>query len=169
MAKIAMKFGGTSVADLDRIRHVATLVKQERDRGNEVAVVVSAMAGETNKLIGWANEIAKSPGSNFPAMPDQREQDVIVASGEQVTAGLLSVALGALSHVVFDFVSHENVLWFTPFWEPRERVFPAFWYARWFEVRLPGYAEPHPIGTHFAIWIVLSVVGAWLFFRRPNR
>jgi aspartate kinase len=96
MAKVAMKFGGTSVADLDRIRHVATLVKQERDRGNEVAVVVSAMAGETNKLIGWTNDIARAPGSNAPAIPDQREQDVIVAAGEQVTAGLLAVALGAL-------------------------------------------------------------------------
>ena len=83
MAKIAMKFGGTSVADLDRIRHVAALVKRERDRGNEVAVVVSAMAGETNKLVGWASEIAKSPGSNFPAMPDQSEQDVIVAAGSR--------------------------------------------------------------------------------------
>ncbi len=91
-----MKFGGTSVADLERIRHVATLVKKERDRGNEVAVVVSAMAGETNKLIGWTNEIARPPGANAPAMPDQREQDVIVAAGEQITAGLLAVALGAL-------------------------------------------------------------------------
>ncbi len=96
MAKIVMKFGGTSVADLDRIRHVATLVRRERDRGNEVAVVVSAMAGETNKLIGWTNEIAKAPGSNALAIPDQREQDVIVAAGEQVTAGLLAVALGAI-------------------------------------------------------------------------
>ncbi len=96
MAKIAMKFGGTSVADLDRIRHVATLVKRERDRGNEVAVVVSAMAGETNKLVGWTNEIAKMPGSNVLGVPDQREYDVIVASGEQVTAGLLAIALGAL-------------------------------------------------------------------------
>src|ERR1700710_1792617 len=96
MAKIAMKFGGTSVADLDRIRHVATLVKREHDRGNQVAVVVSAMAGETNKLIAWTNDIARPPGGNAPAMPDQREQDVIVAAGEQVTAGLLTVALGAL-------------------------------------------------------------------------
>jgi aspartate kinase len=92
-----MKFGGTSVADLDRIRHVASLVKKEHDRGNQVAVVVSAMAGETNKLIGWTHEIAKTPGGNMPAMPDQREQDVIVAAGEQVTAGLLAVALGALN------------------------------------------------------------------------
>ena len=96
MAKIAMKFGGTSVADLERIRHVATLVKRERDRGNQVAVVVSAMAGETNKLLGWVGEIAKTPGSNAPAMADQREQDVVVAAGEQITAGLLAVALGAL-------------------------------------------------------------------------
>jgi aspartate kinase len=96
MAKIAMKFGGTSVADLDRIRHVASLVKAERDLGNEVAVVVSAMSGETNKLIGWCNEIAKAPGSNAAAVPDQREYDVIVAAGEQVTSGLLAVALGAI-------------------------------------------------------------------------
>jgi aspartate kinase len=96
MAKIAMKFGGTSVADLDRIRHVATLVKNEHDRGNEVAVVVSAMAGETNKLIGWTNEAAKAGGANAIAIPDPRELDVVMAAGEQITAGLLAVALGAL-------------------------------------------------------------------------
>ena len=96
MAKIAMKFGGTSVADLDRIRHVASLVKAERDRGNDVAVVVSAMAGETNKLIDWARDIAKASGANAPAIPDPREQDAIVATGEQVTSGLLAIALGAL-------------------------------------------------------------------------
>lgn len=88
MAKIAMKFGGTSVADLDRIRHVATLVKKEVDRGHQVAVVVSAMAGETNKLVGWAKDL--SP------LHDAREYDVIVASGEQVTAGLLAIELGRL-------------------------------------------------------------------------
>ncbi|HEV2650175.1 MAG TPA: aspartate kinase [Rhizomicrobium sp.] len=96
MAKIAMKFGGTSVADVERIRHVATLVKRERDRGNQVAVVVSAMAGETNKLLGWANEISKPVGSNAHAMPDPREQDVVVAAGEQITSGLLAVALNAI-------------------------------------------------------------------------
>ena len=85
MAKIAMKFGGTSMADLDRIRHVATLVKREVDRGNQVAVVVSAMAGETNKLVGWVREL--SP------LHDAREYDVVVAAGEQITAGLLAVAL----------------------------------------------------------------------------
>ena len=88
MAKIAMKFGGTSVADLDRIRHVASLVAKEVSRGHQVAVVVSAMAGETNKLVGWTREI--SP------LHDAREYDVVVAAGEQITAGLLAVALGAI-------------------------------------------------------------------------
>ena len=88
MAKIAMKFGGTSVADLDRIRHVAGLVKREVERGHQVAVVVSAMAGETNKLVGWTREL--SP------LHDAREYDVVVAAGEQITAGLLAVALAAI-------------------------------------------------------------------------
>jgi aspartate kinase len=88
VAKIVMKFGGTSVADLDRIRHVATLVKREVDRGNQVVVTVSAMAGETNKLVGWAREL--SP------LHDAREYDVVVASGEQVSAGLLAIALQAI-------------------------------------------------------------------------
>jgi aspartate kinase len=85
MAKVVMKFGGTSVADLDRIRHVATLVKREVDRGSQVAVTVSAMAGETNKLVGWVREL--SP------MYDAREYDVVVAAGEQVSSGLLAIAL----------------------------------------------------------------------------
>jgi aspartate kinase len=88
MARIVMKFGGTSVADLERIRHVATLVKGEVDAGHEVAVVVSAMAGETNKLVGWTR--ALSP------LHDAREYDVVVAAGEQITAGLTAVALGAI-------------------------------------------------------------------------
>ena len=88
MAKITMKFGGTSVADLDRIRHVAGIVKREVDRGHQVAVVVSAMAGETNKLVGWTRDLA--------ALHDAREHDTVVATGEQVTAGLLAVALGAV-------------------------------------------------------------------------
>lgn len=83
-----MKFGGTSVADLERIRHVAQLVKGEVDRGNEVAVVVSAMAGETNKLVAWTREL--SP------LHDAREYDVVVAAGEQITAGLAAVALSAI-------------------------------------------------------------------------
>jgi aspartate kinase len=99
MAKIAMKFGGTSVADLPRIRHVASLVKREVERGNQVAVVVSAMAGETNKLVAWTNEAARpDPSSNVltQAIPDQREYDVVVAAGEQVTSGLLAITLNAM-------------------------------------------------------------------------
>jgi aspartate kinase len=88
MAKIVMKFGGTSVADVDRIRNVARLVKREVDRGNQVAVVVSAMAGETNKLVAMARDL--NP------LHDAREYDTIVASGEQVTAGLTAVALSAI-------------------------------------------------------------------------
>jgi aspartate kinase len=88
MAKIVMKFGGTSVADIERIRHVATLVKREVDAGNQVAVTVSAMAGETNKLVGWARELSPQH--------DAREYDVVVASGEQVTAGLTAIALQAI-------------------------------------------------------------------------
>jgi len=97
MALIAMKFGGTSVADIPRIRHVAGLVKAEVDRGNKVAVVVSAMSGETNKLVAWTNDAAKSgAGENHRAVVDQREYDVVVAAGEQVTCGLLAITLNAM-------------------------------------------------------------------------
>jgi len=85
MARIVQKFGGTSVGDLDRIRNAARRVKQAVDRGEHVAVVVSAMAGETNRLDGWTREI--SP------LHDTREYDVVVSAGEQVTAGLLALAL----------------------------------------------------------------------------
>ncbi len=85
MARIVMKFGGTSVADLERIRNVARRVKREVDAGNEVAVVVSAMAGVTNQLVGWCQ--ALSP------LHDAREYDAVVATGEQVTAGLVAIAL----------------------------------------------------------------------------
>ena len=88
MAKIVMKFGGTSVANIERIRHVATVVKREVDAGNQVAVTVSAMAGETNKLVAWTRELA--------AGADAREYDVVVASGEQVTAGLTAIALQSI-------------------------------------------------------------------------
>src|SRR5262245_36102745 len=80
-----MKFGGTSVADVDRIKNVARRVKREAEAGNEIAVVVSAMAGVTNQLVAWTNQI--SP------LHDAREYDVVVATGEQVTSGLLAIAL----------------------------------------------------------------------------
>jgi aspartate kinase len=88
MARIVMKFGGTSVADLDRIRNVALRVKRQVDAGDEVAVVVSAMAGTTNQLVNWCQ--ALSP------LHDAREYDAVVATGEQVTAGLLAIALQSI-------------------------------------------------------------------------
>src|ERR1700754_1702917 len=88
MGRLVMKFGGTSVANIDRIRNVARHVKREVDAGHDVAVVVSAMAGKTNELVEWCRDA--SP------MHDAREYDAVVASGEQVTAGLLAIALQAL-------------------------------------------------------------------------
>jgi aspartate kinase len=95
MARIVMKFGGTSVADIDRIRNVARHVKREVDAGHEVAVVVSAMAGKTNELVGWVREASKAEGANFNIY-DAREYDAVVASGEQVTSGLLALVLQAM-------------------------------------------------------------------------
>jgi aspartate kinase len=88
MARLVMKFGGTSVADLDRIRNVAARVKRAHDAGEQIAVVVSAMAGATNQLVAWCQ--ALSP------LHDAREYDAVVATGEQVTAGLLAIALQSL-------------------------------------------------------------------------
>jgi aspartate kinase len=85
MARLVQKFGGTSLAGVSRIKEVARRVKREVDAGNEVAVVVSAMAGVTNQLVDWARETSR--------LHDAREYDVVVASGEQVTAGLLALAL----------------------------------------------------------------------------
>jgi aspartate kinase len=85
MATLVMKFGGTSVATLDRIRNVARHVKREVDAGYHVAVVVSAMSGKTNELVGWCKDAS--------ALHDMREYDAVVASGEQVTSGLLAIVL----------------------------------------------------------------------------
>jgi aspartate kinase len=83
--RIVMKFGGTSVGDVERIRAVAQRVKREVDAGAEVAVVVSAMAGATNQLVDWVRDISR--------FHDAREYDAVVASGEQVTSGLVALAL----------------------------------------------------------------------------
>jgi aspartate kinase len=83
--RIVMKFGGTSVGTVERIKAVAQRVKREVDAGHEVAVVVSAMSGQTNQLVAWCSEL--SP------LHDAREYDVVVASGEQVTCGLTAIAL----------------------------------------------------------------------------
>ncbi|AQX28305.1 aspartate kinase [Bartonella sp. JB63] len=86
--RIVMKFGGTSVANIEYIHNVAQHVKREVDAGNEVAVVVSAMAGTTNKLVQWTRDIAP--------LNDAYEYDVVVASGEQITAGLLAIKLQSM-------------------------------------------------------------------------
>ena len=85
MARIVKKFGGTSVATMARIQHVAGLVKASVDAGDEVVVVVSAMAGTTNQLVAWTREAG--------ALHDAREYDAVVAAGEQITAGLMAIAL----------------------------------------------------------------------------
>ena len=85
MPRIVMKFGGTSMAGIERIRNVASRVRREAEAGNEVLVVVSAMAGETDRLVQLCREAS--------ALSDPKEYDVVVASGEQVTAGLLAMTL----------------------------------------------------------------------------
>ncbi|MDF7777354.1 aspartate kinase [Sphingomonas sp. AOB5] len=88
MARIVMKFGGTSMAGIERIRSVAARVKREHEAGNEVAVVVSAMAGETDRLVGFCREAS--------SLYDPKEYDVVVSAGEQITSGLLAIALQAI-------------------------------------------------------------------------
>ncbi|MEI6723525.1 MAG: aspartate kinase, partial [Betaproteobacteria bacterium] len=87
MALIVQKYGGTSVGSVDRIKNVARRVAKWRDAGHDVVVVVSAMSGETNRIIGMAKEIQP--------IPDPRELDQIAATGEQVTIGLTAMALQA--------------------------------------------------------------------------
>ncbi|BBF91335.1 aspartate kinase [Blastochloris tepida] len=88
MPRLVMKFGGTSVANVERIRNVARHVKREVDAGYHVAVVVSAMSGKTNELVGWCKDAAP--------LYDTREYDTVVASGEQVTSGLLAIVLRSM-------------------------------------------------------------------------
>src|SRR3954469_3252110 len=85
MPRLVMKFGGTSVANVDRIRNVARHVAREVAAGYDVAVVVSAMSGKTNELVGWVKDA--------DAIYNEAEYDAVVASGEQVTSGLLAIAL----------------------------------------------------------------------------
>jgi aspartate kinase len=91
MARLVMKFGGTSVTEIERIRNVARHVKREVDAGHDVAVVVSAMSGATNRLVEWCREAS--------VLHDAREYDTVVASGEQVTSGLVAIALQTIGVV----------------------------------------------------------------------
>ena len=88
MSVVVMKFGGTSVADIEHIRNVARHVKREVEGGNKIAVVVSAMAGVTNQLVSWVREAA--------ILHDAREYDAVVGTGEQVSAGLLAIVLQSM-------------------------------------------------------------------------
>jgi aspartate kinase len=99
MALLVQKYGGTSVASIERIKHVANKVAAAKRAGHDVVVVVSAMAGETNRLIALAHQIAD--------IPDDRELDVLLASGEQVSVALLSLALKELGQPVRSFLGHQ--------------------------------------------------------------
>src|SRR2546430_8007876 len=88
MALVVQKFGGTSVATIDRIKHVAGLVAKTRQAGDTVVVVVSAMSGETDRLVRLAHTIAE--------FPDEREMDMLLSTGERVTIALLAMALRAM-------------------------------------------------------------------------
>jgi len=99
MALVVQKYGGTSVADVDRIKHVAGRIAETRARGNDVVVVVSAMAGKTNELLALAKAIARNP--------DDRESDALVATGEQVTAALTAMALQDRGVPARSFLGHQ--------------------------------------------------------------
>src|SRR5215470_9163630 len=99
MALIVQKYGGTSVADLDRIRNVASRVARTRAQGHDVVVVVSAMAGETNRLIAL--------GKGAATQPSEREMDALVSTGEQVTAALTAVVLEDLGVAAQSFMGHQ--------------------------------------------------------------
>src|SRR5947207_15207799 len=96
---IVQKYGGTSVGDADRIRNVARRALAARKEGNDVVVVVSAMAGETNRLLKLTGQIAKRPS--------QREQDVVVSTGEQVSVGLLALAIQGMKGRARIFLGHQ--------------------------------------------------------------
>ena len=99
MGLLVQKYGGTSVASIDRIKHVAAKVAAAKKAGKDVVVVVSAMAGETNRLIALAQEISR--------IPDEREKDVLIATGEQVTVALLSLALKELGQPARSYLGHQ--------------------------------------------------------------
>jgi len=99
MALIVQKFGGTSVADTQRIRNVATRVLKTHAKGNDVVVILSAMAGVTDRLIGLANEVTETP--------DRRELDVLLATGEQTTAALLAMMLKGMGHRAQSLLGHQ--------------------------------------------------------------
>ena len=99
MGLIVQKYGGTSVGDIERIQNVACRVIATKEKGNQVVVVVSAMAGETDRLLNLAQQIS--------SMPNERELDVILATGEQVSIGLLSLAIQEMGHKAISFTGFQ--------------------------------------------------------------
>jgi aspartate kinase len=99
MGLIVQKYGGTSVRDIELIRSVARRVAKVHEAGHEVIVVVSAMAGETNKLVGWAKELT--------VLPDEREYDLLLSSGERITSALLAIALQTIGHPAQSFTGRQ--------------------------------------------------------------
>jgi aspartate kinase len=99
MALVVQKYGGTSVGSVDRIKNVARRVVAAKERGNDLVVVVSAMAGETNRLVALAQQICD--------LPDERERDVLLASGEQVSTALLALTIRSMGHKARSFLAHQ--------------------------------------------------------------
>jgi aspartate kinase len=113
MGLIVQKYGGTSVRDMERIRQVARRVGAAREAGHDVIVVVSAMAGETNKLVGWALELTD--------LPDEREYDLLLSSGERITSALLAIALQTIGHPAQSFTGRQAGI-ITDFAHGRARI-----------------------------------------------
>jgi len=103
MALVVQKYGGTSVGDIEKIRNVARRVAKTYDEGNDVVVIVSAMAGETNKLVALANDVCE--------FPSEREYDVLVSTGEQVTIALLSMCLQSMGYKAKSYLGHQIPVW----------------------------------------------------------
>ena len=99
MALIVQKYGGTSVADIDKIKNVAAKVIHEKKAGNEIVVVLSAMAGETDKLIALAHKAAESP--------EEREYDALISTGEQITITLLAIVLNSMGYRAKSFLGSQ--------------------------------------------------------------
>src|ERR671919_3047251 len=99
VALLVQKYGGSSVGTVERIKHVAGKIRAAKQAGHDVVVVVSAMAGETNRLIALAHEVSE--------VPDEREKDVLLASGEQVSVALLSLALKELGQRARSYLGHQ--------------------------------------------------------------
>src|SRR5437899_12528324 len=99
MGLLVQKYGGTSVQTIKRIKQVAEKIRRAKVAGRDLVVVVSAMAGETNRLLGLAHEIAE--------IPDEREKDVLLASGEQVSVALLTLALKEVGQPARSYLGHQ--------------------------------------------------------------